>query len=218
MAGFVDGALASARFRSPEGLLLSETLLYVADTGNHVVRAIDLSSGSVSTIAGTPATLGYFGDDGPATAALLYAPTAIARCPSGDLYVADTGNHRIRRIEAGSGNITTVLGDGVPASSGEGSPAWAFPVAEPRGLACDASGNLYVASSRTVRLLPADPDGVVDGSGPVLTIYGSSAEQGYPQNSTVSLTGLLGTGPDTLWLTDADTGLLLELRRARIAP
>jgi hypothetical protein len=65
----------------------------------------------VTTIAGTPQTLGLFGDSGAAVDALLYAPQAVARCGNGDLFVADTGNNRVRRIAAGTATITTVLGD-----------------------------------------------------------------------------------------------------------
>jgi cysteine-rich repeat protein len=165
--GFADGPLAGAQFAAPAGLLLDAPTrtLYVADAGNHAVRAIDLDAGTVATVAGTPATRGFYGDDLAATAALLYAPTALALAPSGDLFIADTGNHRVRRVEAGTGVITTVLGDGVAASSGEGSPAWTFPVHAPRGLAVDELGNLFVTSSTAVRLLPASPDQRVDGTG-----------------------------------------------------
>ncbi|MEZ4364701.1 MAG: hypothetical protein R2939_00250 [Kofleriaceae bacterium] len=117
-------SLAGARFRQPTGLDLDADLgvLYVADTGNHVVRAIDLDGGTVTTPIGTPATLGFFGDGGAADAALLHGPRAVTRCASGDMYIADTDNHRVRRVEAGTGIISTVLGDGVAASSGEGCP------------------------------------------------------------------------------------------------
>src|SRR5262249_55142349 len=130
--GFADGPAATALFRTPTGLYLDTAAhqLYVADIGNPVIRAIDPRTSTVGTIAGTPHTLGYFGDGGAATNALLYAPQAITKCSNGDLFVADTGNERVRRID-GSGNITTVLGDGVAASSGEGSPASTFPVNAP---------------------------------------------------------------------------------------
>ena len=211
--GFVDGALATARFRKPSGLLLAGRTLYVADTGNHVIRAIDLDAQTVTTIAGTPATLGYFGDDGAATDALLYAPTTMALAPDGDLFIADSGNHRIRRIAAGTGVITTVLGDGVAASSGEGAPAWTFPVNDPRGLAVDAFGNLFVTSSTAVRLLPADDDGVVDGTGAVQTIYGAAPRDTFPAFATACLTGIAVIDAETVHTTDACSGLLVELWR-----
>ncbi len=220
VAGFVDGALASARFRRPRGLLLDEPshTLYLADAGNHVIRAIDLDGGTVTTVAGTPATLGYFGDGLAATEALLYTPTTMTLAGNGDLFIADTGNHRVRRVAADTGLISTVLGDGVAASSGDGVPAWTFPVDAPAGLACDATGNLYVTSSSTVRLLPADADGVVDGQGAVQTIYGAAPRTTFPALATSCLTGLAVVDDHTVQTTDACSGLLVELRLQPASP
>ncbi|MGE0871483.1 MAG: hypothetical protein AB7P03_23185 [Kofleriaceae bacterium] len=221
-AGFEDGPAAAARFRAPTGLYFdpTERQLYVADTGNHVIRAIDLSSGiagaMVRTLAGTPATLGFLGDGGAATAALLFSPQALTRCSNGDLFIADTGNHRVRRVAAATGLISTVLGVGVPASSGEGFPAFRFPVDAPLGLACDGIGNLFVSSTTTVRLVPADPAGVVDGTGPVQTIYGAPPRDSFPASVTTCLTGLLVIDATTIQVVDACTGLLVELRRAAL--
>jgi hypothetical protein len=167
----------------------------------------------VTTVAGTPATLGYFGDGGAATDALLYAPSAITLAPGGDLFIADAGNHRVRRVDVGSGVITTVLGDGVAASSGEGAPADTFPVDDPQGLACDAFGNLFVSSSTTVRLLPATDDHVVDGAGPVQTIYGAAPRDTFPALATSCLTGVAVIDDATTWVTDRCSGLLVELWR-----
>jgi DNA-binding beta-propeller fold protein YncE len=218
-AGFADGALAVARFRSPTGLYMDTAAhtLYVADTGNHVVRAIALSASTVSTVAGLPAQRGLFGDGGPATAGLLFAPEAVTRCTNGDLFVADTGNHRVRRIAAGTGVISTVLGDGVPASSGEGAPATTFPINAPRSLACDARGNLFVTSTTTVRLLPSDAGGQVDGSGPVETIYGAS-RVAFPEIVTACLSGLSVVDAKTVQITDACSGVLIQLERAIVTP
>jgi cysteine-rich repeat protein len=218
--GYVDGPAGSARFRDPTGLYLDEAagILYVADRGNHAIRAVDLATRVVSTVAGTGATLGFFGDGGAALDALLFAPTAVTRCAAtGDLFIADTGNHRVRRVAAGSGVISTVLGDGVAASSGQGAPAWLFPVDSPAGLACDARGNLAVTSRTTVRLLPAaialgEVDGVVDGSGPVQTIYGAAPRTDFPASVSACLSGVAFTPDDALWVTDACAGLLVELR------
>jgi sugar lactone lactonase YvrE len=218
-SGFADGAAATARFRAPSGLFFDASAhqLYVADTGNHVIRAIDLSTGvagaTVHTVVGTAATLGFFGDGGVATSALLYAPQAITRCANGDLFVADTGNHRVRRVTAATNIISTVLGDGVPASSGEGHPASAFPVRAPLGLACDALGNLFVTSTTAVRLVPADANGVVDGTGIVETIYGAPPTDTFPASVTRCLTGLAVIDATTVQIVDSCTGLLVELTR-----
>lgn len=212
--GYRDGALANALFRQPTGLHLdaSTKTLYVADTGNHAVRAINLTTATVSTIAGQGQTRGFFGDGMPATNALLYEPRALVRCANGDLFIADTGNHRIRRVTV-TNTITTILGDGVAASSGEGSPANTFPVESPLGLACDGLGNLFASSTNTVRLLPADPTGVVDGTGPVQTIYGAAPRRTFPSSVTRCLTGLQPVNPTTLHVADSCTGIVIELVR-----
>ncbi|MEZ4368431.1 MAG: hypothetical protein R2939_19455 [Kofleriaceae bacterium] len=219
LAGFADGPASMARFDSPAGLYLDEATrtLYVADAGNHVIRAmpVDLggTAGAVTTVAGTPTARGIFGDGGPATAALLNEPQALTRCATDDLYIADTANHRVRRVEAATGVITTVLGDGVAASSGQGTPAWTFPVDAPRSLACDAFGNVYVTSRTTVRELVADAAGVVDGWGAVQTIYGAAPRTSFPETATSCLTGVAVVDGETVWATDACAGILVELWR-----
>jgi cysteine-rich repeat protein len=212
-AGFANGTAAAALFTNPTGLYLDNAarLLYVADTGNHVVRVIDLSTNMVSTIAGTPDQLGFFGDGGSARAAGLYRPSAITKC-NGDLFIADTANHRVRRVDA-SGTITTVLGVGVAASAGEGSPARDFPVDSPLGLSCDDFGNLYVTSTTAVRQLAASDAHVVDGSGLVQTIYGSAPRDQFPASVTGCLTGVQAVGPTTVQVVDSCTGLLVQLDR-----
>jgi sugar lactone lactonase YvrE len=219
VAGFGDGAVGAALFRGPTGLYLdgSAGVLYVADTGNDVIRAIDVSAGSATTYAGTPRTFGFAGDGSAATAALLFAPQAITKCGDGDVFIADTGNNRVRRIAAATGTISTVLGDGSVSSSGQGSPASSFPVEAPLGLACDATGNLFVTSTATVRMLPADASGVVDGSGPVRTIYGLPPRTSYPAAVTRCLTGLAVIDTTAVQVTDSCTGLLVELDRM-VAP
>ncbi len=213
-AGYVDGAAASAMFRNPTGLYLDAVahVLYVADTGNHVIRAVDLTSNMVTTAIGTGATRGFAGDGGPATSALLYSPQGIVRCTNGDFFVADTGNERIRRID-GSGAITTVLGDGIADSSGAGAPAATFTIDTPSGLGCDMHGNVYATSRSTVRELAADANGVVDGTGAVWTIYGAGPRSTFPASVTRCLTGLAVIDDATLQLTDSCTGLLVELDR-----
>ncbi|HTR55924.1 MAG TPA: DUF4215 domain-containing protein [Kofleriaceae bacterium] len=214
--GFGDGDAATAMFRAPTGLYLdaAANTLYIADTGNHAIRALDLGTNLVTTVVNTSHALGFGGDGGPAAAALLFEPTALARCPNGDLFIADTGNNRIRRVTADL-TITTVLGDGVPASSGEGAPARTFPVDSPHGLACDDFGNLFVSSTTTLRLLPASDAHVVDGSGAVQTIYGSPPRTTFPAEVTSCLTGALVVSSTTIQVADACTGLLVQLDRTQ---
>ena len=210
-AGFADGA--SPLFDTPSGLWLDTTqhALYVADAGNHAVRAVDLTTGHATTVAGTPRHFGFAGDEGAATAAQLFRPAAVTRC--GDrLYIADTGNNRVRYVSS-DGNIHTVLGDGSRSSSGEGMPAATYPVDAPAGVACDALGNVFVTSSTTVRLLPADASGIVDGSGAVETIYGKPPRDHLPESVTRCLGGVTVVDPMTVRVTDACAGMLIQLSR-----
>jgi sugar lactone lactonase YvrE len=217
-AGARDGSLGSAQFRNPTGLFfdVDDRQLYVADTGNHVVRVIDLAGGeasaTVGTVAGKAGASGWAGDNREPTSALLYSPSAVTRCPNGDVFVADTGNHRVRRISRGT--ITTVLGDGTASSSGEGGPSVTMPISSPRGLACDAAGNLFVTSTTAVRVVIANNDRVVDGTGVVRTVYGvATAQDEFPVSATHCLSGLEVTEGGKVRVADACAGIMIELQR-----
>ncbi len=213
-AGFADGPLADALFRGPSDLYLDEVsqTLFVADTGNHIVRAIDLSNGiqdtAVRTIAGTPENLG--GNNEESIASLeghLNRPRAVTLCPNGDVFISDTANHRVRRIEAASTLMTRIIG-GDAASSIDAAVASNALINAPLQLACDTQGNLLVTSTTTVRRLLADEHGVVDGSGSVETIFKSVPG---------CLSGLAVIDPDTIHVTDACSGKLVELRKQQSA-
>lgn len=210
--GFADGA--NARFRQPTGLYLDPAAnkLYIADTGNNAIRVYDVATRAVTTLVNSIARLGFSGDGGAATAASLYGPTAITRC-GGDLFIADTGNQRVRRVD-GTNTITTAAGTGVADSSGEGDPAFDFPLDQPRGLACDPKGNVYVTSRSTVRVLLADDNGRVDGSGAIQTIYGAPPRTSFPSTTAQCLTGIAAPTSTTVQVADACSGLLVELSRA----
>lgn len=214
-AGDQDGPIATAELSQPTGLYRDPTtgVVYVADTGNNVIRAIDAAGANISTFAGAARTSGGFsGDGGPASSALFAQPHAITRCPNGDFFIADTFNHRVRRI-AGDGTITTVLGDGATASSGEGAPANTFAVDYPRGLACDDLGNVFVTSTSTVRMLLADDTGVIDGTGSVRTIYGAPPRTTFPASATQCLRAVAIVDVTHVRITDSCTGMLIELER-----
>jgi len=156
--GHADAGRARTLFSSPAGLAIGgDGALYVADMRNHVVRRLDLrdSTAPTRTIAGQPQRRGFHGDGGPATDALLNAPEALLALADGTLYVSDTSNHRVRRVDT-SGVIETVLGDGTASVSGAGRPARDFAVAHPRGLSFDRRGNVFVASPTAVRVVTAD--------------------------------------------------------------
>ncbi len=119
-------------FRSPVGVAVDETYLYIAEAGRHRVRRVELSTGYTNTIAGSGST-GYSGDDGPAASARLANPNDVA-VDRGLLYIADYSNNRIRRIDLGSGLITTVAGNGLSGFSGDGGQATSASLFHPSHL------------------------------------------------------------------------------------
>lgn len=116
--------------------------IYIADTLNNRIRRIR-NDGTITTIAGSDA--GFGGDGGPASAALLSSPLGIDLDSSGNIYVADWGNDRVRKIDAATGIITTIAGNGSTVFNGDGISASSASLWRPRDVLVDGSGNVYVA-------------------------------------------------------------------------
>jgi sugar lactone lactonase YvrE len=141
------GAATAASLMSPWGVAVDAAgNLYIADTANHRVRKVT-PGGTITTVAGN----GSGGDGGPATAASLNMPWGVAVDAAGNLYIADTGHDRIRKVAPG-GTISTVAGNGVRSYSGDGIPATAASLNYPQGVAADAVGNLYIADTGNDRI------------------------------------------------------------------
>ena len=155
-----DGGPASgAEFDFPSSVAADAVgNIYVADTRNHRIRKID-ASGVISTLAGTGED-GDRGDSGPATEAQLCLPAGVAADAAGNVYVADTWNHRIRKINA-SGVISTIAGTGVRGFRGDGGQAAQARLAYPVAVAVDTEGNVYVADSRNHRVRKINASGVI---------------------------------------------------------
>ena len=154
------GPATAARLASPWGVAVDGAGgVYVADTWNHSVRWID-ASGVIETVAGT-GLWGDSGDGGPATAARLNSPSGVAVDGAGNVYVADSGSRRVRRIDA-SGVIETVAGTGERGDSGDGGPATTARLSLPRGVAVDGAGNVYVADESSGRVRRIDAAGVIE--------------------------------------------------------
>jgi uncharacterized protein (TIGR03437 family) len=169
--------------------------LYLSDTSNHRVRKVD-AAGLIHTIAGT-GVAGWNGDGGPATAAQLNLPYGVAVDGAGNIYVADLGNNRVRRIGP-DGVIRTWAGNGGAGSEGDGGPATSAQLHTPRNLALDAAGNLYISEFDGHRVRKVSPDGriwTVAGTG--TAGYrgdggpGPSAQLSSPAGLAVDRTGAL---------------------------
>jgi sugar lactone lactonase YvrE len=145
-----DGAAAtSATLAGPSAVACDANgNLFFADAQNHVVREIS-KSGQISTIAGTGIE-GYGGDNAAATAAYLDTPTGVAVDAAGNIYIADSHNHRIRKVSGGT--ITTIAGNGTPGFSGDNGPAAAAQLWLPSAVAVDAAGNIYIADTNNQRI------------------------------------------------------------------
>ena len=143
-----DGGLATgAKLNYPTGVAVDSTgNVYIADNENHCIRMIDASTDNISTIAGTAGSDGYSGDGGAATDAELYQPYGVAVDSTGNVYIADRGNNRIRKLDA-SGNISTIAGTGDSGYSGDGGAATSAELNLPQGVTLNSSGNLYISDT-----------------------------------------------------------------------
>jgi hypothetical protein len=145
-----DGGLATAaELASPSGVAVDSSgqHLFIADTFNDAVREVNLASGIITTVAGTLGTSGFSGDGGPATAATLFDPTDVVVDGSGNIYIADSDNEVVRKVNASTGIITTFAG--TPQTTGysnDGAVATSALLSTPWGLALNSTGTtLFIA-------------------------------------------------------------------------
>lgn len=194
-----DGGPASAAlFMQLDGVAVApDDTIYVSDSLAHRVRRI--RDGVITTVAGT-GVAGWSGDGGPGTAAALYWPTALQLDPDGNLYIADTFNHAVRRL-AVDGTISTVAGAGVEGDAGDDGPATKARLREPFGLALDEDGTLYIADRGNFRVRAVAPDGVirtVAGTG----VEGDSGDGGPATAATFGYLARLALDGDGLLIAD----------------
>ncbi|MBA3489856.1 MAG: trypsin-like serine protease [Longispora sp.] len=155
-----DGGLATAaQLRYPGGVTVdTQGSFVIADTLNHRIRRID-SNGTITTVAGIGGQA-YGGDGGQATDAQLSGPMGVTLDLEGNIVFTDTGNHRIRRIDA-KGTITTIAGSGTSGFDGDGRPATAARLDSPAGVAVDAKGHIVFADMGNHRIRRIDAKGII---------------------------------------------------------
>jgi sugar lactone lactonase YvrE len=174
------GAATNASLNNPTGLALDAMHnLYIADYYNQRIRKVD-TNGIITTVAGN-GTYSYSGDGGAATNASLGDPSAVALDSSGNLYIADTFNCRIRKVDS-NGIITTVAGNGPFGFSGDGGPATNAGLTLPVGVALDAAGHLYIADKDNQRIRKVDSNAIITtvaGNANAINSYGGSYTGGF---------------------------------------
>jgi uncharacterized protein (TIGR03437 family) len=184
-SGGGDGGLAvGAPLGYPAGLAFdSAGNLYIAETNAARIRKVD-TNGIITTVAGgNPGS--FSGDGGPATKAALAAPRGIAVDKSGNLYIADWANNRIRMVTASTGVISTIAGSNTTGFSGDGGPASQATISGPFGMAVDSSGNLYFTDGSAIRKISL--------SGIITTVVGSKQGGFAGDNGPATKAQLSGT-------------------------
>ena len=200
IAGFSGdgGPATSAQLSDPRHLAVDRAgNLFIADRGNSRVRKIT-PEGVISTVVGS-GDPGFSGDGGPAAAARLGYPAGVAVDRTGNLFIADTGNHRIRVVTP-QGVINTLAGTGDEGFSGDDGPAAAAQLGSPAGLAVDRAGNLFIADPYSSRIRKVNPDGVI-------TTVAGTGTSGFSGDGGPATSAQLGGAPGVA--VDADGNLFI---------
>ncbi len=160
-AGFCGdgGPATSACLQNPRGVAVDTSgNVFIADTANNRIRKVT-PGGTITTIAGGGGS-GFCGDGGPATSACLKSPRDVAVDTSGNVFIADTTNNRIRKVTPG-GTITTIAGGGGSGFCGDGGPATSACLKVPTGVAVDTAGNVHIADTANNRIRKVTPGGTI---------------------------------------------------------
>ncbi|SPF45636.1 exported hypothetical protein [Candidatus Sulfopaludibacter sp. SbA4] len=171
--------------------------LYVADAGNNCIRRVS-SAGVIATVAGNGNLSGFAGDGAAATAALINLPSGVAVDGAGSLFIADSGNNRLRKVDATSGIISTMAGGDGNGSSGDGGPATNSLLDYPWGIAIDSTGALYIADRMNNRIRkisgaavppppPPLPPAPAPSSTPTVTSFTPAAATGTAQTYSLQI-------------------------------
>lgn len=181
--------------------------MYIANTGRHTVLKRD-TLGNVTIIAGTPGSQGYLGDGGLATDAVLNGPVGLELDKDGNLYVAEYLSHVVRRIDAATGIISTVAGNGSNGYSGDAGLAASAQLYSPFGLAFDENGDLYIADNGNGSIRKVDIDEDWDESKETISTFAGTGASGYAGDGGPATTARLTAPTDLIF--DEDGNLFIS--------
>jgi streptogramin lyase len=181
------GPATEATMQEPYSLQIDQNNgdIYIVDRLNAVVRKVDASSGTITTVAGT-GEVGYSGDGGPGNQAMFREPNDCFLDGKGGLLIADIQDQRIRRLDIANGIVTTVAGNGEKERTGDGKPALEASFFGSRAVCLDSKGNMYVAEREGNGVRKVDTNGVMS------TIAGNG-ERGYEGDGGPALTATWGS-------------------------
>ena len=196
--------------------------LYIADTGNSIIRVVDVKNDKITTVAGKAGSFGYSGDNGQATSAYLNHPNGICISVCGSyLYIADTFNHRIRKVNLATGSINTISGSGNTGYSGDGGAATSALLFLPRAVAVDNSNRLYISDTENCvirKVTESDNSSIITtiaGNGSVTGGYYNTALQDGVDGTSATLLYprgiVLDSTYDNLYITDTDNNRIRKL-------
>ncbi len=214
-----DGLATQAQLALPSGVAVdSARNVFIADLWDHRVRRVDGTTGIISTIAGI-GTSGTLGDGGLATEAQLGGPIAVVLDSMGNLFIADSLNDRIRRVDMATGIITTVAGNGTSGFSGDGGLAVAARLNSPAGVAVDGLGHLYIADRYNNRIRRVDAvTGIITTAAGGYSM-GFSGDGGLAVNSRLAFPeGVTLNSTGHLYFADSGNDRIREIAEPNVAP
>jgi uncharacterized protein (TIGR03437 family) len=202
------GEATEAQIHNPSALALdSSGNLYIADQFNSRIRKI--TGGAISTVAGN-GTRGDFGDTGQATSAGISFPQGVGVDGAGNIYIADSANHKIRRVST-TGVITSIVGGTFPAFAGDGGPANNAHINQPTGIAVDSAGNFYFTDLGNNRIRKVTANGTITtfaGNG----VYGRLGDGGPATSANLNApSGLALDAAGNLYIADTENGMIRKV-------
>ncbi len=198
----------------PSGVALDAAgNIYISDYSNGGIRKISAADGTISTVAGD-GSYSFSGDGGPAISASFKSPVSVAVDATGNIYIGDNADQRIRKVNASNGFISTIAGNGVTGFSGDGGVATNASLNFPNGVAVDTKGNVYIADSGNDRIRKVDTNGLIStlaGNGP----FAFGGDGGPAAAATLSIP--YGVGVDAaghVYIPDSSVNRVREVQQS----